>query len=750
MNHPGMNLREYPGLARPGRRAFLRDGSLLLAFTLLPLAARAEFNAMGLPQVVDKLLPGSLKSTPMLDAWIRIAPDGAVTVCTGKVELGTGVRTALMQVAAEQLELAPGSFRFITGDTGITPNEGYTAGSHTMADSGMALLHASAQVAALIAAGAASQWQLPPAQVSLARGQAVASDGRRMHYGAAIRGVNLHRMASRSSPLKAPRRYQVIGKDVPRLDIPAKVTGGAAYVQDMRPSGMVHARVVRPPRRGARLQQADIAGVARLPGVLKVVRDGSYLAVIADDEWRAIEAMRALTLSARWSGGDALPASASIHDYIEQLPQEQIVIAERAGRPPLRLDPARTVKARFTKPFILHGSIGPSCALGQLKDGELTVWTHTQGVFPLRAALGELTGMPLAQVRCIHTEGSGCYGQNGADDVAADAAILARAFPGRPVRVQLMRDQENLWEPYAPAMVTQVTASVDAAGRIDSWRYDVWSGSHNERPGNAGKLAPSWFLAQPFVPSPSLPMPMPEGGGDRNAIPLYDLPNARVTNHFVPKYPLRTSAMRSLGAHLNIISIESTMDQLARLAGQDPVAFRLAHLSDPRAAAVVRLAAEKFGWPAPMPKPHHGVGFAFGQYKNIMAYVAIAVELVVQPDTGKVDILRVVAAADCGQVVNPDGARNQIEGAIVQSASWTLYEQLRFDESGVQSADWTTYPILRFSAMPKSVQVHLIDQPGAPFLGVAEAGQGPMAAALANALFHATGRLQRHLPLGQP
>jgi len=729
-----------------GRRAFVRDGALLLAFSLLAPTARAAFNAMGLPQVVDATLPGSLKSTPWLDAWIRIAADGAITVCSGKVELGTGVRTAMIQIAAEQLEVAPGAITFIAGDTGVTPNEGYTAGSHTIADSGTALLHAAGQVAGLLKLGAATRWRIAPDAVTLRDGRALA-DGRSMHYGEAVAslgGAGLHRMAGHDAPAKAPAAYRLIGQPLARVDIPAKVTGGASYVQDMRPAGMVHARVLRPPRRGALLAATDTAAIARLPGVLKVVRDGNYLAVIADDEWRAIEAMRALAAVTRWQGGDVLPDPATLHQHLLALPRQDIPIRDSGT---VQAASPRQLNARFTKPFILHGSIGPSCALGVLENGVLTVWTHTQGVFPLRQALAELVGMDPAQVRCIHTEGSGCYGQNGADDVAADAALLARALPGRPVRVQLMRDQENLWEPYGPAMVTEVTASVDAAGKIDSWEYGVFSGSHNERPGNAGKLVPAWLLAHPIAPSPSQPMAQPEGGGDRNGIPLYTLPNARVVNHFMPHYPLRTSAMRSLGAHLNVLSIEHTMDGLARLARIDPVQFRLNHLDDPRAAAVVRLAAARFGWPGQPKRRHHGAGFAFAQYKNLMGYVAIAVELAVQPDTGAVDILRVVAAADCGQIVNPDGVRNQLEGAIVQSASWTLYEQLQFDQGGVKSTDWTSYPILRFSSLPRRVEVHLIDQPGAPFLGVAEAAQGPMAGALANALFAATGTPQRELPL---
>jgi CO/xanthine dehydrogenase Mo-binding subunit len=733
-----------------GRRAFLEGGALVLAFALLPRAARAEFNAMGVPPVANPKLAGSLQRTPELDAWIRVAPDGRVTVCSGKVELGTGVRTALVQIALEQLELEPHAVDFLGGDTARTPNEGFTAGSHTIADSGTALLHASAQVAALLRQGAAAQWRLAADEVVLRAGRAVVfADGRSMHYGEALRGLDaagLHRAAADTSPLRPPAKYHMIGASVPRLDIPAKVTGGAAYVQDMRLPGMLHARVVRPPRPGARLVRVDLDAVRRLPGVRHVVRDGDYLAVLAGDEWRAVQAMNALALAAQWDGGTPLPRPEAIHATLQRLPGQDIVILDRGRLDAPASGPA--VSGRYTKQYVMHGSIGPSCAVARLQDGVLTVWTHTQGVYPLRAALAELVGMPLDKVRCIHAEGSGCYGQNGADDVAADAALLARAVPGVPVRVQLMRDQENLWEPFAPAMVSTVRAALDGAGRIARWEYDLWSGSHNERPGNAGKLVPAWLLAQPILPSPSLPMPQPEGGGDRNALPLYAIPNARVVNHFLPVTPLRSSAMRSLGAHLNIVAIESTLDGLAHLAGADPVRFRLDHLPDqPRARAVIERAAARFGWGKGPAAPGHGYGFGFAQYKNLMGYVAIALELAVDRDLNTVRIVRVACAADCGQVVNPDGVRNQLEGGIIQSASWTLHEQLRYGPGGIASIDWSTYPILRFSGVPERIDIDLLDQPGAPFLGVAEAAQGPMAAALANALAAATGQRRRDLPL---
>jgi nicotinate dehydrogenase subunit B len=381
-------------------------------------------------------------------------------------------------------------------------------------------------------------------------------------------------------------------------------------------------------------------------------------------------------------------------------------------------------------------------------SGGLTVWTHTQGVFPLRHAIAQMLRMPADQVRCIHLEGAGCYGQNGADDVAADAALLARAMPGRPVRLQWMREQEQQWEPYGPAMLARVRGALDQAGRIAAWDYQVWSNTHARRPGPAGVLLAARALADPFEPPPPKAIPMPEGGGDRNIVPLYRIPNARAIYHLVSSMPLRVSALRSLGAHLNVFAIESFMDELAMAAGVDPVAFRLAHLDDSRARDVVRLAAERFGWSDA--HAGSGRGFAFARYKNLAAYCAVALEVSVEHDTGHIRIGRAVAAVDSGQAVNPDGIRNQVEGAIVQAASWTLFEEVAFSPDRVVSRDWSSYPILRFNAAPESVDVHVIDRPGAPYLGTGECGQGPTLAAIANAVADATGIRLRRMPLRMP
>ncbi len=407
-----------------------------------------------------------------------------------------------------------------------------------------------------------------------------------------------------------------------------------------------------------------------------------------------------------------------------------------------------TLEATYTRPYQSHGSIGPSCAVAQLTGDQMTVWTHTQGVYPDRQAIAEMLRVPPAKVRCIHVEGSGCYGHNGADDVAADAALIARAMPGVPVRVQWMREQEHAWEPFGPAMVTKLRASLGADGKIADWNFEVWSNTHSMRPGGAGSLLAAQHMAQPFEAPAPKPLPLPEGGGDRNAIPLYTFPNAKVVHHFIPEMPLRISAMRSLGAYHNVFSIESFMDELASAAGADPVEFRLSHLDDPRGREVIAKAAEGFGWRKGQTPPRdRGFGFAFARYKNLAAYCAIASEVEVNRETGRARLVRAVAAVDSGQVVNPDGLTNQIEGAIMQSTSWTLFESVSFDDRRITSIDWQTYPILRFDAVPDSIEVHIIDRPGLPFLGSGETGQGPAAASIANAIANATGKRLRNLPL---
>ena len=732
-----MKLRDGMAISRRGFIA--GGGALIVSFSLLPAA---RLFAQQSP--VGAKLPGSLGASPMLDSWIRVGADGSITVFSGKAELGQGIKTALIQLAAEELGVQPRAINLVTADTSRTPNEGYTAGSNSMKNSGTAIKNAAAQAREILLMKAAEQLNVPAEGLTVDDGVVVAADGRRVGFGELVADELLRVRAQRQSKLKNPSKYAVVGRPLPRVDIPAKVTGAVAYVHDLRLPGMVHARVIRPPGYGARLRDVTTGGVQKMPGVLKVVRDGSFLAVVAEREFQAVMAMRALSAAATWDQRTDLPDRADLYAVLQGLPAETIVDLDRRSS---ANSGTRVVEASYRRPYQMHGSIGPSCALGLFKDGTLTIWTHSQGVYPLRRSIAEMLRLPEDRVRCIHAEGSGCYGHNAADDAAADAALIARAFPDRPVRVQWMREQEHTWEPYGPAMVSNARATLDDGGNILSWDYDVRSNTHSTRPGGAGNLMPAWHLEAPFTPPPPRPIPMPEGGGDRNAIPLYKLPNMRVVHHFVPAMPLRVSALRGLGAYMNIFSIESFMDELAKTAGADPVEFRLRHLEDSRARDVVTAAAARFGWSSYLPVKGRGRGFAFARYKNLGAYLALAIEVEVEHETGAVRVLRVVAAVESGQAVNPDGIRNQIEGGIVQSTSWTLLEGVSFDKAGITSADWGRYPILRFPETPGDIEVEVINRPGQPFLGTGEAAQGPTAAALANAVANATGVRLRELPL---
>jgi nicotinate dehydrogenase subunit B len=722
------------------RRSLLGAGSaLVVSFTL----ARPPFPSAA-AQTAPPRLPGSLRTTPMLDAWIRIDANG-ISVFTGKAELGQGIKTALLQVAAEELSVEPTDITFITADTARTPNEGYTSGSQSMQDSATAIRHAAAQARELLIAAAAARLSIPAEQLTAQAGVISGPDGRRADYRELATSEVLHLEAGPQSKLKEPGSYRWIGKPMARVDIPAKVTGETAYVQDLRLPGMVHARVVRPPSYGARLRSVEVSAVERMSGVLKVVRDGHFLAVVAQREFQAVQAMDALALASQWDEDKVLPNPNGLYDWLRNAPSKEYVIASVGN---VAVTDGRSLEAVYHRPYQLHGSIGPSCAVAQVEAGALTVWTHAQGVYPLRAALAEMLGLAQDKIRCIHMEGSGCYGHNGADDVAADAALVAMALPGRPVRLQWMRDQEHAWEPFGAAMVTRARASLDNRGSVASWQYEVWSNAHSTRPGGAGNLMPAWHLQRAFTQPVPEPIPQPTGGGDRNAIPLYQFANMRIVHRFIPEMPLRVSALRGLGAYMNVFSLESFMDELALAAGADPVEFRLRHLQDARARAVVELAAEKFGWgDAHKPRMGYGRGFAFAKYKNLAAYTAVATELEVERESGQIRLLRFVAADDSGEIVNPDGVRNQIEGGIVQSTSWTLREAVAFDETRIRSRDWSTYPILRFADLPDHVEVHLIDRPGQPFLGTGESAQGPAAAAIANAVANATGVRIRELPL---
>lgn len=669
-----------------------------------------------------------------LDDWLAVAPDGTVTVFSGKVELGTGVRTALAQIVAEELDVPLASIHMVMGETGRTPNEGYTAGSKTIQAGGTLLRAAAAEARQALLDLATDLLDTPRDALVIRDGTIARRDDPSVSVaiGALLGGRRFHRTITRSAPLKPYKEYRVVGTAAPRLDLPAKFTGRPAFVQDLRLPGMLHARVVRPPSPGAELMELDESAVRDA----RVIRIGDFVAVVAAREEQAIQAAR--QVRATWHEVASLPAQEALFETLRQSPATDQVVDEQ-GNVAAAIAGARTqLAAEYTQPYQAHASVGPSCAVAALADGTLTAWCATQGVYPLRGALADLLDMPPEQVRVIHVEGAGCYGNNGADDAAADAALLAQAV-GQPVRVQWSREDEFIWEPKTPAMLMRVRAGLGANGRIVGWDGEVWSPSHANRARQASQLLAGQLARRLRPPESRFFL-----GGNRNAPTNYTLPASRVTMHWLHESPLRVSSMRSLGATANTFANESFVDELAHATGADPLAFRLGHLDDPRARDVLRAAADRAGWGTPL-DAEMGRGLAFARYENDEAYVATVVEARVAEETGVIQVARIVVAHDCGMIVNPDGVRNQIEGNVIQGMSRALKEAVRFDATTVTSVDWESYPILRFAEVPE-VEVVLLDRPDQPAVGAGEPATITIAPAIANAVFAATGARLRQVP----
>jgi CO/xanthine dehydrogenase Mo-binding subunit len=695
-------------------------------------------------------VPFSLRNNRRLEGWLRLEADETVTVFTGKAELGQGILTALAQIAAEELDVGFDKIRMVSADTSRGPDEQYTFGSQSVEQSGGAIRAAGAEARGILLAAATRRFGVSTEELQVKNGTIVAPDGRRATFWElAKEGAGLLKgdIAFATAP-KKPSDYAIVGKSINRIDLPGKLTGAPSYIQDMRLPGMVFARVVRPPRYGARLLACDQAAVRALPGVITVIRDGNFLAVAAGREEQAIAARNALASVARWSDDAvALPDMARLGNELQELRAETIVVGTAGQWEPVS-GQVKRVSAEYARAYVSHAAIGPSCAVAWLKDGRMTVWSHTQGAFPLRGDLAKVLGLQNGEVNVVHMPGAGCYGHNGADDVALDAALVARAIPGAPVKLQWMRDDEFAWSPFGPGMAMKVEAALGSDGKIVDWSYDVWSNSHAMRPGQAGgvNLLAAWDLKTPFVKSPAPHIPQPFGDGDRNAVPSYELPRKEIRNHLLLDAPVRNGSFRTLGSHGNIFAIESFMDELAEAAGSDPLAFRLAHLRDPRAQAVLRAAADKAGWtPGQKGDGRRGRGLAFCRYKSIGMYAAAVVDVEVDRNSGVIKVPRVVMAADIGLVVNPDGAKNQLEGGIVQAVSLALKEQVTFDRRQITSRDWSGYSVLAFPEVP-SVEIVLM-QRSDPSLGAGEGSLPPTSAALANAFAHATGRRLRELPM---
>lgn len=685
--------------------------------------------------------PGSLEKNPRLSQWIRIHPEGMVSVFTGKVEIGQGILTALAQIAAEELGVSLHRIRILAADTSASPDEGVTSGSLSIQDSGSAIRRACAHARALLVERAAARLQAPVASLRIDDGTVSTSDRSTSFWECAAPAL-FDREVDENAELKSPGSYRVVGTPEPRIDLPDKIAGRPRFIQDMVLPGMLHGRVVRPSHAFARLLALDDEKLGPLGGLATLVREGSFLGVLAEKEETAVAAQRSVREAASWEPAASLPQN--IHSWLKLNASEHKVVSEKTADG-TTVGVAKTLRASYTKPYISHASIGPSCAIAQVQGEKLLVWSHSQGIFNLRRDLAIALGMAEDVIVVRHVEGAGCYGHNGADDVALDAALLARAAGGRPVRLQWMREDEFAWAPCGPAMALELQASLDAGGNVIAWQHDLWSNGHSSRPGrsNLPSLVAASHLSRPFIRPPAINMPLPAGAADRNALPLYDFPVQRVVNHYVREMPVRTSALRSLGAYGNVFAIESFMDELSLAAKIDPVAFRLRHLKDPRAQAVIEAAAKRAAWTVWRPAEGWGHGIAFAKYKNLGAYCAVVAEVEVAHE---VRVKRLLIAVDVGLIVNPDGVRNQIEGGAIQSTSWTLREQVKLTAQGISSLGWEDYPILKFNEVP-AVEIELIDRPELPCVGAGEAAQGPTAAAIANAVTHALGVRVRDLPL---
>ena len=755
-----MNTAINTTVDQPTRRAFLKRTSLTVAFSLSPL-----LPAIAQAPAAAAVLPGSLNGNRRLDGWLRINANGTVTMLTGKVELGQGILTALTQIVSDELDVDIKRLQIISGDTALTPNEGVTAGSLSVQDSGTALRFACAEARGLLLAAAAAKLGVAASDLQVADGAISARQGStaRTTYWEVTGDASLQREATAKTAPKPSSQYRLTGTSVQRRDIPAKVTGGEAFVQDLRLPGMVHGRVVRPSAPRAKLVSVDMAAVQRMAGVRAVHRDGNFLAVAADREEQAIAAANALRASARWDEpGDLPPVGAALFVYMKQQRTQDSVVANKAD---VAAAATATVKvsAEYTRPYQAHASIGPSCAIAQWSadkaENKLRVWCHSQSVFPLRNDMAKALRMPQENITVSHKEGSGCYGHNGADDVALDAALLARALPGVPVRLQWMREDEFASEPLGSAMVMQMSGALDAAGKVVDWQHELWSYAHSTRPFDPDgvNLSAAWLLQEPHKPGPARNIPQPAGGSDRNAVPLYNFGQHKTINHLLLDMPIRTSALRTLGAYANTFALESFMDEMAGAAGADPVAFRLTHMNDPRGRAVIERVASMANWKAAAaPDTRNakspvktgvlkGRGIAFSKYKNLASYVAIIMDIAVDTRSGVITVEKAWSAVDVGLVVNPDGVINQIEGGIVQSASWSLFETAQHDSRHLISRNWPDYRIMRFPEVP-ALQVELINRPDERSLGVGEGSQGPTVGALANAFANATGRRLRDLP----
>ncbi len=711
----------------------MAGGALVVRFALGQTNTQTAAPARGaLANSHDKTL---------VDSFIAIHADGSATIYTSKVDVGTGLVTAFRQLVAEELDIPVERVSVIQGDTARVPDHGGTGASSGIAQGGVDIRLAAATARVALLNMAAKQLNRPAEELTISSGEIIAANGRKVTIASLVGEKQFGLQVDRNAPLKNPSTYKVVGKSVMRADVPDKCAGKHSYLHDFSVPGMLHGRIVRPPAIRAKLLSVDESSLQGIPDV-RVVRIESFLAVVAKDEWAAVKAAR--VLKATWSDWKGLPGSEGLGAYVRNGEVgHDSKMALRGDLDSALTAAPKALSSTYYWPFQGHASLGPSCSIADYKESGTTVWSATQGVFGLRNNLSRVFGIPVEKMHVIYMDGSGSYGGNGADDASAEALLLSRAV-GQPVRLQWMREDEHGWDPKGPAQLHEMRGAVNSNGDIVAWETLMWIPD--------GPTGPRALLGPEAA---GLKQNHGQGTGitTLNLTPPYEVSNLRVLSHHLKDTPLRLSNLRAPGKPANVLAVEAFADELAREAGMDSLAFRLKGLKDPRALEVLKRTAAPMDWQTrPSPNPYAaegdllvGRGISYMHYKDSETHLALGMTIAVHKATGKITVRRIVCAHDCGLIVNPDGIRNQIEGNILQTLSRSLYEEVTFDQSRVISVNWATYPILTFPEVPV-VEVVLVDRPDQPSWGGSEAATGPVAAALANAFFDATGVRIRSVP----
>ena len=717
------------------RREFLQAGGALVVGFTLPGPVFAQRARGDIPR-------GKTLDIGEVDGFIAIDADGSVTIYSGKVDLGQGLRIAIPQMAAEELGIGVERIALVEGDTALTPDQGATAGSSGIVRGGVQIRQAAATARETLIGLAAARTGKSAADFDAIDGEVrPKSGGAGIRFGDLVGDKRLGVKVDPKAKLRDPASYRIVGQPLARPDIPGKVGGRHVFVHDFKIDGMLHGRIVRPPAVGAKLAAVDEASISAIPGA-RVVRINDFVAVVAASEWDAVSAAR--MLKAQWSEPAPLLGAGAVREWMRSGPFEADETLVKKGDARQALANANKVNAEFYWPMQSHGSMGPSCAVADVRDGKATIWSASQATHRFRETIAKALALPKDAVRVVYLDGSGCYGMNGHDDAAADAALLSKAV-ARPVRVQWSREDEHGWDPKAPPQLLSLEGAVGDDGKIAAWRTEMWIPKATANLPNMPLLA---LDAAGIAQTPGLTTGLISQNGD----PPYAVAHQDVVVHWLKSSPLRPSNFRAPGKVANCFAVESFTDMLAAAARRDAVEFRLQGISDPRGIEVIRRAAALIGWqprPSPAPgAPGAGRGFAYMHYKHNESYVAMAIEADVDKASGAIRVRRVACAHDCGLIINPAALKAQIEGNILQTLSRTLFEEVAFDRSRVTSVDWASYPILRFPDAPEIV-IELVSRPLDPPLGAGEASATTVPAALANAVYDAVGARVTTAPFTQ-